>query len=107
MWSLATKFKSGFELSRLSESVKREGYQAIQDLRENPFPAGYIKLDGYNNLYRIRFAKVYRIVYIVSRTHRKVVILRAAHRSIVYTGMARNPEMMRVRRRLRLHQIPA
>ena len=71
------------QLSKLNfpfyEAVKRK----ISALRENPRPPGCRKLKGHESAWRIR-AGDYRVVYEIDDAGRIVIVLRIAHRSVVY-----------------------
>jgi mRNA interferase RelE/StbE len=56
---------------------------AVNDLSENPRPFGYIKLSGFDNLYRIRVG-IYRIIYTIQDNILTVEVVKVDHRSNVY-----------------------
>ncbi|OQX30050.1 MAG: addiction module antitoxin [Spirochaeta sp. LUC14_002_19_P3] len=58
--------------------------KAIEGLRDNPRPAGAVKLTGLD-LYRIRVG-VYRVVYEIQDVRLIVVIVKAAHRGNIYAN---------------------
>jgi len=55
----------------------------ILGLAENPRPFGPEKLQGFENLYRIRVGK-YRIIFQIDRAASVVTIAKIAHRKSVY-----------------------
>ncbi len=59
---------------------------AIDDLRNNPRPAGCMKLKGQSNTYRIR-VRNYRALYDVDDTEKTVLVLRVQHRKDAYRGL--------------------
>jgi len=56
---------------------------SINNLENNPRPFGYIKLSGFQNLYRIRVG-VYRIIYAIEDDILTVEVIKVDHRSSVY-----------------------
>ena len=59
---------------------------AIQDLAEDPIPAGCSKLKGRNDTYRIRIGN-YRVIYSVNSGELIILIVRVAHRKEVYKNL--------------------
>ncbi|MCP2732358.1 type II toxin-antitoxin system RelE family toxin [Limnofasciculus baicalensis] len=57
---------------------------AIESLSENPRPDGCKKLKGQTNLYRIRVARIYRIVYEVKDKQLVITILKVGNRRDIY-----------------------
>jgi mRNA interferase RelE/StbE len=55
----------------------------IEKLSENPRPFGYIKLSGFEDLYRIRVG-IYRIIYSIEDDILTVEVIKIDHRSNVY-----------------------
>ncbi len=56
---------------------------AMEELRNNPRPAGVVKMAGDENLWRIRVGN-YRIVYEIHDDRLVILVLRVAHRKDVY-----------------------
>ena len=56
---------------------------AIQQLAHNPFPHGFRKLTGYDDLFRIRVG-TFRVLYSVEKARLVVVVLKVGHRKDVY-----------------------
>ncbi len=71
------------ELSKLDKPTARRIITAINRLSSEPRPAGVRALVGFPGLYRIR-ASDYRIIYTVKDLELIVLVLRVAHRSVVY-----------------------
>ena len=71
------------DLDRLPREVLERADPLILALAENPRPFGSEKLQGFENLYRIRVGK-HRIVYEVDKAASIVTIARVAHRKSVY-----------------------
>jgi mRNA interferase RelE/StbE len=72
-------------LRKLPESVQKRIAAAAQELGDDPRPPGCAKLEGEDNLWRIRVG-VYRIVYVVQDDELIVLVVRVAHRKDVYRG---------------------
>lgn len=52
-------------------------------LGEEPYPPGFRKLTGYDDVFRIR-VDVYRIIYSVAGRKLVIVILKIGHRKDIY-----------------------
>jgi len=70
-------------LSRLDVSDKKRAFDKIESLENTPYPAGYKKLSGENDIYRLRFGN-FRILYKVSKTEHTILIFHIEKRSQVY-----------------------
>ena len=70
-------------LSRLDLSDKKRAFDKIESLENIPFPVGYKKLSGKNDVYRLRFGN-FRILYKVSKPEHTILIFRIERRSKVY-----------------------
>lgn len=71
------------ELESLDEVMKRRVVLKLEELAEDPFPRGVVKLQGRDGVYRVRVGD-YRILYEVVATERMVLIDKIDHRSGVY-----------------------
>lgn len=71
------------ELSKLDKPTARRVVTAIGQLSAEPHPAGMRALVGFPGFFRIRVGD-YRIVYTVNDSELIVLVLRVAHRSVVY-----------------------
>jgi len=71
------------EFHALPGEVKRRLGEAFDELRERPRPSGVQKLQGYEQLYRIRVGH-YRVVYQVDDVARVIRITRVRHRREAY-----------------------
>ncbi len=58
--------------------------EAIDSLVDDPRPEGCTKLKGAENLYRIRVAKNYRIIYEIQDKQLIVIVVKVGHRREVY-----------------------
>lgn len=74
------------EMRSFPRSTRRRLWAAIDELRENPFPAGMKNVRGYNDYYRIHVGE-YRIVYHVATKNAVITIIKMRHRKDVYRSM--------------------
>ncbi len=65
------------------ESLKRRIFKALQALENNPRPSGCIRLQGPDDLHRIRVGD-YRIVYEIQDAVLVVLVLKIGNRREVY-----------------------
>lgn len=71
-------------LAKLDKPVRRRIQAAIDQLAEQPRPAGCVKLSGRNNQWRIRAARDWRIVYEIHDNQLLVLVIDVGHRSSIY-----------------------
>ena len=71
------------QLDDLPNIVRDRVIAKIALFAEDPLPPGAIKLQGYENSYRIRIGD-YRVVYEINDEESIVVLLRCKHRKDVY-----------------------
>ncbi len=71
------------QLARLERTTQQRVAAAMQALAQDPRPRGCRKLQGYEDVYRIRVGR-YRLLYSVSDNTVVVVILKVGHRRSVY-----------------------
>jgi mRNA interferase RelE/StbE len=74
------------EFLRLAKADQQRVGRRIDALRDNPRPAGCVKLAGASNLWRLRSGD-YRVVYAIEDAALIVAITRVAHRRHVYRGL--------------------
>ncbi len=81
------EYKSGVkkDIRRVPPRELDRIVQKITALAENPRPAGYTKITGSSNLYRIRHGD-YRIVYSIHDDRLVVLVVKIGHRREVYRG---------------------
>jgi mRNA interferase RelE/StbE len=72
-------------LDRLPRNVRDRLGRAILALRDDPRPVGCVKMEGYDNYYRIRIAQ-WRIIYTIEDDVLVVVVVRVGSRGDVYKG---------------------
>ena len=70
-------------LDKVPLPFRRRILDAMKKLRNEPRPAGVVKLAGDENLWRIRVGN-YRIVYEIYDDRLIILVLRVAHRKDVY-----------------------
>lgn len=71
------------DLERLGEPIRTRVFRRIERLESDPRPAGCRKLEGAEDLWRIRIGD-YRIIYSVDDSRHVVDISAIRHRSDVY-----------------------
>ena len=71
------------QIRKLSKADKIRVLRAIQDLRTEPFPRGMRKLQGYEDVFRIRVG-TFRIIYSVESKRLLIIILKVGHRKEIY-----------------------
>lgn len=72
-------------LDRIQRPTRIRILDALEDLRANPRPRGCVKLEGAEDLWRIRVGS-YRVVYTIHDDELIVLVVRIAHRKNVYRG---------------------
>jgi mRNA interferase RelE/StbE len=73
------------DLDKVPRSVRRRIIDALESLRNDPRPAGVVKLTDKEDLWRVRVGE-YRIVYEIDDQRAIVTVLRVAHRKDGYRG---------------------
>ena len=76
------------DFKSLDGSIRGRIKQRIDSLAENPYPSGIKKIEGEDELYRLRVGE-YRILYQVKRKILLVLIVRIGHRREVYRRLGR------------------
>ncbi len=71
------------QLGKLSERLQQRLVRAAELLEDDPRPPGAKKLQGAENLWRVRVG-VYRILYKIQNAKLVVLVIRIAHRKDVY-----------------------
>jgi mRNA interferase RelE/StbE len=71
-------------LKKLSTEDRSRVVSAILSLAENPLPRGARKLQGYEDVFRIRVGS-FRVLYSVENTRLIILILKIGHRRNIYT----------------------
>jgi|YNPBryunderm2012_1023409.scaffolds.fasta_scaffold24039_2 mRNA interferase RelE/StbE len=88
MGSYRIEFKPSVykDFRHLPKSVVERALRRIEELGENPFPRGAEKLEGAQQLYRLRLGD-YRIVYEVDTREQRITIIYVRHRREVYRAL--------------------
>ena len=92
LWDVRVRRGAAKELRMLPDPEREAVLDILEDLREDPFPAGAGRLRSYNNRYKIRFGRGerYRLFYEVFPTRRGVSVTRIElRRASTYSGMDR------------------
>ena len=71
------------ELKRLDRSIIPKIIEAVEELAREPCPTGSRKLQGSEQLWRIRVGN-YRVVYSIETAELTIEIIRVAHRQSAY-----------------------
>jgi len=71
------------QLRRIAKRDRSRLVEAIQGLADRPRPHGARKLQGYDDVYRIRVGQ-YRVVYEVFEDRVIVIVLKVGHRKDIY-----------------------
>ncbi len=71
------------QLRRIAKRDRNRLVEAIRDLVDKPRPHGARKLQGYDDVYRIR-ARQYRAVYEILEDRVIVIVLKVGHRKDIY-----------------------
>jgi mRNA interferase RelE/StbE len=71
------------DLKRIRGPARRRVADAIDQLATNPRPAGFVKLSGADDLYRLS-AGDYRIIYTIQDDRLIVLIVRVGRRKDIY-----------------------
>jgi len=70
-------------LEKLPRDAQKRLAAKIEELRDDPFPAGCKKMEGLDDTWRIRVGD-YRVVYQVHRGMLLILVLTVGHRKDVY-----------------------
>ena len=76
------------DLKALDRSVRGRIKQRIDSLAENPYPSGIKKIEGEDDLYRLRVGD-YRILYQVQGKVLLVLIVGIGHRRDIYRRLGK------------------
>jgi len=74
------------DLRKLPKSVISRVVEAIENLKENPYPKQSKKLRATERTYRLRVGD-YRVIYQVDEERKQVIIYHVRHRENVYEKM--------------------
>lgn len=71
------------QIKKLVNQTQELIIQRLEELAENPRPHGVLKMEGEENLYRIRVGD-YRIIYKIQDRVLLIVVVKVGHRGDVY-----------------------
>lgn len=71
------------QIKKLVKQTQELIIQRLEQLAENPRPSGVLKMEGEENLYRVRVAD-YRIIYEIQDQVFLVIVVKVGHRGDVY-----------------------
>ena len=71
------------ELMSLQSTTRSRVVQRLEELRDDPFPRGAIKLQTRTDTYRVRVGD-YRVLYEVQKKDNLVLVVKIEHRRGVY-----------------------
>jgi len=75
------------QFRKLDLDVQLEATELFGEFTEGPFPFGVDAMEGYANLYKLRFyGDRYRIVYRVFERSRRIFVTGIGPRGFVYSG---------------------
>jgi mRNA-degrading endonuclease RelE of RelBE toxin-antitoxin system len=63
------------ELLRLSDEILLKAFKTILDLRDNPYPRGYDKIEGKSGRCRVWIDRNYRILYEIDAAKKRLDII--------------------------------
>lgn len=81
-YNVTIKKRASKALANLPKDDYRKVRDGIRELAENPRPAGCLKLTGREG-WRVRIG-VYRIIYGIDDSEKKVIVLDIGHRKDIY-----------------------
>ena len=83
MYKIEWKLSAKKELKKLTKEAISRIVNAVKNLSSEPRPAGSRKLQGSENLYRVRVGD-YRVVYSVEDKVLLIEVIRVGHRKDIY-----------------------
>ena len=75
--------KTEKELRKIPAQDRNKIFEKIQELSDNPYLFGHIKLSGNDDLYRVRQGN-YRIIYSIEDKQLQIYIIKIGHRKDIY-----------------------
>ena len=83
-WEIRYRSSVEKDISRLAPEIRRVILESLTALNLEAFPAGFRKLKGQKNRFRIKAARDYRVVYTVFREQRVIIVEFVGHRKDAY-----------------------
>ncbi|HEY9782010.1 MAG TPA: type II toxin-antitoxin system RelE/ParE family toxin [Leptolyngbyaceae cyanobacterium] len=71
------------QIKKLTKSIQQLIVERLEELVDNPRPPGIVKMEGEENLYRVRVGD-YRIIYEIQDSVLLIVVVKVGHRGNVY-----------------------
>lgn len=87
-WNLIYDASFERDLDQLDRSIAKRIVQKAAALAQNPFPSGFKKLSGFDDIFRVRVGD-YRIAYTVDAFSRTVNLSTVDNRDAVYKSLKR------------------
>jgi len=84
MYSVSITSRAERDLRKLDRQIKNRITKSILALADNPHPAGCVKVQSEEGVWRIRVGD-WRVGYIVDASANEIVVIRIGHRSEFYT----------------------
>ncbi len=81
-YTLEVNKRASKSLANLPRDVQKRILKKLEELQENPFPHGVIKLKGEES-YRVRVGN-YRIAFDINTKAQSITVLAAGHRKDIY-----------------------
>jgi mRNA interferase RelE/StbE len=75
--------KTEKELRKIPAQDRNKIFAKIEELSDNPYLFGHIKLSENDNLYRVRQGN-YRIIYSIEDNQLQIYIIKVGHRKDIY-----------------------
>ena len=79
------------EIRRLSPDPRQRTHRAIRQLANGPHIPESQKLEGHDNLWRVRLGKRWRMVFELDEAERLIRITRVRRRRFAYLGLEQPP----------------
>ena len=107
LWDVRVRRSAAKELRNLPSPEQGDVLDILEDLKEDPFPAGADRLRSYRNRYKIRFGRGerYRLFYEVFPAKRGVSVTRIELRSKLIDILDRLPLDLQVSHAIRSHRL--
>jgi len=74
------------DMKRIPAYSRKDVWRVVDELKGDPYPLGAKKIQGYEELYRIRIGK-YRIIYEVAKRICIITVVMVGHRKDVYKNL--------------------
>ena len=78
-YKLLFSSKSNKQIKKFSKDLKKRISKACDEIEENPFHKGTIKIEGYDNIRRKRVGR-YRILYTIDEQLKEILIIKIEKR---------------------------